>query len=66
MDDWQISKTLGQCCATGRKFDPGEEYFAALVESEDGLQRYDFSADYWQQNAPEVYCFWKTRLPDAN
>jgi hypothetical protein len=63
MEDWQISKSLGQCFATGRIMQPGEEYFAALVETEDGLQRQDFCLDYWQQNKPEVFCFWKSRIP---
>ncbi len=62
MEDWPISKSLGQCCATGRIIQPGEDYFAALVETEDGLQRRDFCLDYWQQNKPEVFCFWKSRL----
>ena len=41
----------------------GEEYFAALVETENGLQRRDFSAEYWNTEKPQVYCYWKTKLP---
>lgn len=64
MADWEIKKTLGQCSGTGHEFEIGEEYFAALVEGEEGLERRDFSADYWNQQQPAVYCFWKTRLPN--
>ena len=64
MADWEIKKTLGQCSGTEREFEIGEEYFAALVECEEGLERRDFSADYWNQQQPAVYCFWKTRLPN--
>ena len=63
MDEWEIAKPLGQCYGTGRQIQPGEEYFGALVETEQGLQRQDFSAEYWEDQKPDVYCFWKTKLP---
>lgn len=63
MDEWEIEKSLGRCCGTGRKIEYGEEYFAALVETEEGLQRRDFCADYWQEKEPQVYCYWKTKRP---
>ena len=63
MDEWEINKPLGQCCGTGKTIEPGEEYFAALVETEEGLQRRDFCADYWQEQKPDVFCYWKTKLP---
>lgn len=63
MDEWEIEKPLGQCWGTGKKIEYGEEYFAALVESEEGLQRRDFCAKYWQDKKPEVFCYWKTKLP---
>jgi len=64
MDEWEIDKPLGQCHGTGRKIEHGEEYFGALVETEEGLQRRDFCADYWETEKPEVFCYWKTRLPE--
>lgn len=64
MADWQINKTLGQCSGTGRELEIGEEYYAALIESEEGLQRQDFSTEYWNEAKPPVYCFWKTKLPN--
>ncbi len=64
MADWEIKKTLGQCTGTDREFEIGEEYFAALVQTDEGLVRQDFGVDYWNQNQPEVYCFWKTKMPD--
>jgi hypothetical protein len=63
MDQWEIDKPLGQCCGSGKKIKYGEEYFAALVESEEGLARRDFCADYWLAEKPDVFCYWKTRLP---
>jgi len=64
MDEWEINKPLGQCCGTGKKIEYGEEYFAALVETAEGLQRRDFCSDYWQSEKPNVFCYWKTKLPD--
>jgi hypothetical protein len=65
MAEWEIKKTLGQCFGTGRKIEVGEEYYSALVETQEGLERRDFSGQYWQESHPEVYCYWKTRLPDS-
>ncbi len=64
MDEWEVNKPLGQCCGTDRKIEYGEEYFAALVETEEGLLRRDFCAEYWEKEKPEVFCYWKTRLPE--
>ncbi len=63
MDEWEIDKPLGNCYGTGRKIEYGEEYYGALVESEEGMKRQDFCADYWNEHKPEVFCYWKTRLP---
>jgi len=63
MDEWEVSKPLGQCSGTGKKIEYGEEYFAALVETAEGLQRRDFCAEYWQEQKPDVFCYWKTKLP---
>lgn len=62
MAEWVINKPLGECCGTGRKIEPGEEYFGALVETDQGLERRDFSKEYWQKEKPAVFCFWKSRL----
>ncbi len=66
MDEWEINKPLGQCYGTGRKIEYGEEYFGALLETGEGLQRRDFCADYWEKEKPNVLCYWKTRLPHPN
>lgn len=63
MDEWEIDKPLGQCYGTGRKIQYGEEYFGALVETAEGLQRRDFCADYWEKEKPDAFCHWRTRLP---
>lgn len=62
MTDWEIKKTLGQCWGSGKKFEVGVEYYAALVEAPDGFERRDFSVEFWQEQKPEVYCYWKTKM----
>ena len=57
---------MGRCCGNGREIKAGEEYFAALVETAEGLERRDFCADYWEEHKPQVYCYWKTKLADPN
>ena len=66
MSEWEINKPLGQCFGTGRKIGPGEEYYGALVQTDQGLQRQDFCAEYWDGNKPEVFCHWKSRLPEPD
>ncbi len=63
MSEWDINKPLGECFGTSRKIEAGEEYFGALVKTEEGLQRRDFCAEYWESEKPEVFCHWKTKLP---
>jgi hypothetical protein len=62
MAEWEIKKTLGRCFGMGRELTVGEEYFAALAQTEQGLERRDFCAEYWESQKPQVYCFWKSRL----
>jgi len=66
MEDWEINRPLGQCSGTDKEIGPGEEYYAALVETEEGLQRRDFCAEYWQDKEPEVFCYWRTRFPSPD
>jgi hypothetical protein len=66
MADWEIKKTLGQCCLSGEVFQPQQEYFAALIETEEGFERQDYSFEAWHSAKPQVYCFWRTRMPDAD
>ena len=66
MAEWPIERPLGQCSGTGRTIEEGEDYFAALVETDEGLSRRDFCKEYWESEGPEVYCYWKTRLSDSD
>ncbi len=66
MAEWEIKKPLGHCCGTGEEIAEGQDYYAALVDTPEGLERQDFSLEYWNEHQPIVYCFWKTRrTPEA-
>jgi len=64
MAEWEINKPIGQCAGSGKEIMAGEEYYGALVMAEEGLQRRDYCTEYWDNEKPEVFCFWKTKLPD--
>jgi len=66
MATWEIYKPSGECAATGTQIEYGDEYYGALVDSPEGLVRKDYCAQYWEQEKPVVYCYWKTRLPHPN
>ncbi len=66
MEEWTISKSVGKCAGTGKVIEPGEDYFATLVETGQGLVRQDYSAQYWNESKPAVYCFWKTKMPQSD
>jgi hypothetical protein len=65
MSEWEIYKPLGECWGSGRKIEFGEEYVGALVQTEEGLHRRDFCADYWEKEKPDVFCYWRTKLPES-
>ena len=65
MSEWDIKRPIGQCCGTGETIDEGAEYYAALVETPEGLERRDFCEEFWQENKPVVYCYWKTKFVPA-
>jgi len=66
MEQWQVQRCAGICAGTGRKLLPGEEYYAALIDKQTCFERKDYGLDYWQQHQPEVFSYWKTRMPLPN
>jgi len=66
MEQWQVQRTTGVCAGSGRPLNPGEEYYAALIDKNNAFERVDYSAEFWQTQSPPVYSFWKTRVPLPN
>jgi hypothetical protein len=63
MADWDINRPIGKCSGSGKDIEPGEEYFASLVYTDEGLERRDYCSEYWNEHSPDVYCFWKSKFP---
>ena len=51
--DWDVSKGQRTCDLTGRLFAEGETYYSALVETENGFDRHDYSEESWDRLEPE-------------
>jgi len=66
MAEWQINKSQGRCFGTEKPIAPKEEFFAALVETQEGFERRDYCYEYWNEQKPQVYCYWKSRYPDPD
>jgi hypothetical protein len=66
MEQWEVQRSTGKCAGTGRELLPGEEYYAALLDKGDTFERCDFCVEYWEQEKPEVYSYWKTMVPLPN
>lgn len=64
MAEWEIDKTFGRCSGTGEEFAVGQEYYSALVQTDEGFQRRDYSVAFWDERKPKVFCYWKTKMPD--
>ena len=63
---WDIQRAAGQCAGCGRQLEPGEEFYAALIDLKTSFERLDYSLEYWNEHKPEVFSFWKTTIPAAN
>jgi len=63
MEQWEIQRGAGVCAGNNRQLEPGEEYFAALIDHKDSFERVDYCCEYWDEHQPEVFSFWKTQVP---
>lgn len=77
--NYEIPRASGVCAASGRTLEPGETYYAALVdlppdqqpgspESALGLARVDVSAQAWEAGfrPQHLFSFWKSVVPEPN
>jgi len=66
MADWDINKPVGECAGSGEIIEPQQEYIATLVDGQDGLERKDYTCQYWEESKPDAFCYWKSKMPLAN
>ena len=63
---YDIQRPTGQCAATGESLEPGQTYYATLVEAGDDLHRVDVSEPAWREGfrPPGLFSYWKTQVPE--
>ncbi len=63
MKRFDVGAPARRCCKTGRELKPGEIYYAALVRTENGLERFDYAPEAWQGPPEGAIGFWRGRVP---
>jgi len=63
MTEWNVAKTAGACCVTGKPLQENAEHYSALFETAEGFERRDYGLDAWEGPPDEAICFWKARVP---
>lgn len=65
MLDFEVHARGRKCAKTQRPFEPGEEYYSALVSEGAQVVRYDYAADAWEGPQEKTVGWWKSQVPDA-
>ncbi len=67
MSEWKVNKSQRVCAASGKIFEPGEVFFSALKEEDEGFTRYDYSPQVWDEiDKTAFFSYWKTHLEEKN
>lgn len=63
----EIPRSGGKCAASGRVIAAGERYFAAVRETEQGIERLDVAPECWEliDKAP-LLAYWQTIMHPAD
>ncbi len=63
-DEWSIQHRAEACAATGKAFEPGENFYTLLFRDGEGFRRQDLSEDAWQQRNENLqpFSFWRARF----
>lgn len=64
MAQYEIAPLTGTCCSSGQQLQPGEAFYAVLLETPEGFERRDYSLAAWQGPPEGHFCFWKSRIPE--
>lgn len=66
MFEYDVRKSQRRCSVTDRVFEPGESYFSALMETDNGFERLDFSSEHWNEPSNDCVGWWHSRVPEKN
>lgn len=66
MSNFDFKRTSRKCSLNDRPFNAGEEFFSALIDVDDGLERRDYAAESWQGAPQDCVGWWKSKMPDLD
>ena len=62
---FDFKKSSRKCYLSEREFQPGEEFFSALLYCDDGsTERRDYSVDQWPGPPEDCIGWWKSSVPE--
>ncbi|MGB3086752.1 MAG: hypothetical protein WBC53_03320 [Phycisphaerae bacterium] len=63
--EYKIEASSRRCRACGRAFQVGDEFYSAVVETEqeNRFTREDYCPDCWAPEQESFFSFWRTRVP---
>jgi hypothetical protein len=62
-DEWKIQKRARACSLCQRAFGSEEEHYSGIARVETRYERRDVCLPCWNAQKPELFSFWKTRMP---
>ena len=61
-----VPRPMGKCAVCGQVIAPGEKCFAAIRETESGIERLDISSECWPNfDKQNLLAFWQMVMPQA-
>jgi hypothetical protein len=64
---YEVPRGGGKCAVSGRVIVTGEKYFAAIRETETGVERQDVTPECWDAyDKIGLLAFWQTVMPQAD
>lgn len=66
MLNFDFKKSSRKCYKSEREFQPGDEFYSALIDGGDGsTERRDYSVEHWGDGPPEdCIGWWKSSVPE--
>ncbi|MEL7497973.1 MAG: hypothetical protein AAFN77_10210 [Planctomycetota bacterium] len=66
MLNFDFKKSSRKCYEDDKDFSPGDVFYSALVELDDGdIERRDFCRDHWNEPGEDCVGWWKARVPET-
>lgn len=59
---WNVARSTRTCAQSGEVIPPETPYYSALLETDNGFDRRDYSAESWPEiDRAEFFSFWKNK-----